>query len=73
VQDDFTPQRVSQELRRLIPEGEERAAMLQGFREVRQRLEPRELDGGASDRAAEIVLAVATAGSPRKHGIHGIV
>jgi lipid-A-disaccharide synthase len=73
VQDDFTPQRVSQELRRLIPEGEARAAMLQGFREVRQRLEPRERDGGASDRAAEIVLAVATAGSPRKHGIHGIV
>ena len=59
VQEDFTPQRVCQELRRLIPEGEARSAMLEGFREVRQRLEARDKNGGASNRAAQIVLAMA--------------
>ena len=59
VQEGFTPQRVADELRRIIRDGEARAAMLEGFREVRHRLEPREKDGGASDRAAQMVLAVA--------------
>ena len=59
VQDGFTPQRVCDELRRIIPDGAARSAMLEGFREVRRRLEPREKNGGASDRAAQIVLTVA--------------
>ena len=59
VQTNFTPLKVSTELRRIIPDGEARSMMLEGFREVRRRLEPREKNGGASDRAAQIVLAVA--------------
>jgi lipid-A-disaccharide synthase len=66
VQEDFTPQRVCNELRKLIPEGEARSAMLEGFRDVRRRLEPREKNGGASDRAAQIVLEVVTKNSPRR-------
>ena len=59
VQEEFRPQRVCDELRRLLPDGLERVAMLEGFAEVRRRLDPREKDGGASDRAAQIVLEIA--------------
>ena len=58
VQDGFTPRRVCEELRRILPDGDARSAMLEGFRDVRRRLEPREKDGSASDRAAKIVLEV---------------
>jgi lipid-A-disaccharide synthase len=61
VQADFKPERVCAELRRIIPAGEARTRMLEDFGEVRQRLEPREKNGGASDRAAQIVLAIARA------------
>ncbi len=60
VQEGFTPQRVADELRRILPDGEGRSAMLEGFRDVRHRLEPREKEGNASDRAAQIVLEVAS-------------
>ena len=58
VQADFTPQRVCEELQRIIPDGEARATMMAGFAEVRQRLEL--CDGGqsASDRAARAVLEI---------------
>ncbi len=59
VQTNFTPQRVADDLRRILPDGDARSAMLEGFREVRRRLEPREKNGGASDRAARIVLEIA--------------
>ena len=62
VQADFTAERVCAELRRLIPDGETRTAMLEDFREVRRRLEPREKNGSASDRAARAVLAIAREG-----------
>ncbi len=58
VQADFTPRQVYAELRSILADGEPRAAMLEGFREVRRRLEPREKNGGASDRAARVVLAI---------------
>jgi lipid-A-disaccharide synthase len=58
VQSDFTAQRVCDELRRVIPDGEAREAMMTGFCEVRQRLQPDEPDGNASQRAAKAVLAV---------------
>ena len=57
VQTEFTPERVCEELRRIIPDGETRSRMVEDFREVRQRLEPREKNGGASDRAAQIIWA----------------
>ena len=60
VQTNFRPLKVCEELRRIIPDGEPRSAMLEGFREVRRRLEPCEKNRGASDRAARIVLAVAS-------------
>ncbi len=59
VQDGFTPERVAEELRSILPDSETRSAMLEGFGEVRRRLQPREKNGGASDRAAKIVLEVA--------------
>jgi lipid-A-disaccharide synthase len=58
VQADFTPQRVCAELRRIIPEGEARAAMIAGFHEVRRRLASQGPGGNASERAARAVLSV---------------
>lgn len=58
VQQDFTPQRVCEELRRIIPEGPARDAMRQGFCEVRRRLQATGSAGTASERAAQAVLAI---------------
>ena len=58
VQSDFTAQRLCDELRRIIPDGEARETMMTGFREVRQRLQPDESGGNASERAAKAVLTV---------------
>ncbi len=57
VQSDFTPQRVCQELRRIIPDGEVRETMMAGFCEVRQRLQCGS-GGSASEGAAQAVLTV---------------
>jgi len=59
VQTNFTPQRVCDELRRLIPDGEARRTMMQDFLEVRRRLQPGESGANASDRAAQSVLSIA--------------
>jgi lipid-A-disaccharide synthase len=58
VQDDFTPDRVCAELRRIIPDGEARRTMLEGFADVRRRLEVRDEHGTATDRAARAVLKI---------------
>ncbi len=58
VQDGFTPQRVSDELRRIIPEGEARDKMIADFQDVRQRLRADNSGSSASDRAARAVLAI---------------
>jgi lipid-A-disaccharide synthase len=58
VQDEFTPQRVCEELRRIIPEGADRDRMLSGFRDVRERLATSELGANASERAARAVLEI---------------
>ncbi len=58
VQADFTPQRVSTELRRLIPDGEARTTMIHDFQEVRQRLAANDSGGSASERAARAVLSI---------------
>ncbi len=57
VQNEFTPQRVCAELRRLIHEGEARETMIADFSEVRRRLRPSGPGGDASERAAQAVLA----------------
>jgi hypothetical protein len=44
-------------LRRLIPEGSERSAMIEGFREIRHRLSAETSNLQASQRAAQAVLA----------------
>jgi lipid-A-disaccharide synthase len=59
VQSNFTPERVSAELRRIIPDGEPRESMLAGFAEARRRLQPQDAKGSASDRAARAVLKIA--------------
>jgi len=58
VQTDFTPQRVCDELRRVIPDGQARRTMVEDFLEVRRRLEPGDSGGSASDRAAQAVLSL---------------
>jgi lipid-A-disaccharide synthase len=58
VQTNFTPQRVCDELRRLIPDGQARRTMMEDFLEVRRRLEPGDSGGNASDRAAQAVLSM---------------
>jgi lipid-A-disaccharide synthase len=58
VQTNFTPQRVCDELRRIIPDGLARQAMMDDFLEVRRRLEPGDSGGSASDRAAQAVLSL---------------
>jgi lipid-A-disaccharide synthase len=57
VQNDFTAQRVGAELQRIIPNGEAREKMKAAFRDVRQRLQPSDNGGNASERAAKAVLA----------------
>ncbi len=57
VQEGLTPQRVCEELRRIIPEGAAREAMQEGFCEVRRRLQANGSAGTASERAAQAVLA----------------
>ena len=58
VQTDFTPQRVRDELRRIIPDGPARETMLGDFLGVRRRLEPGDSGENASDRAAQSVLSI---------------
>jgi lipid-A-disaccharide synthase len=58
VQSNFTAQKICIELRRIVPHGEAREKMLADFREVRQRLQPAEGGGNASERAAKAVLAM---------------
>ena len=55
VQDSFTPERVCAELKRLMPEGDDRAAIMAGFAEVRRRLRGSDAAGDASTRAARAV------------------
>ena len=56
VQDDFTPENVAAELKRIVPEGEPRARMLAGLREVRNRL--RGPSPGAIDPAEKAAKAI---------------
>jgi lipid-A-disaccharide synthase len=58
VQKDFTAQRVRAALLRITPDGEARGKMVVDFREVRQRLQPSDPGGCASQRAAKAVLSV---------------
>jgi lipid-A-disaccharide synthase len=54
VQKDFTPQRVANEVIRLLGSDEARAEMRQGLASVRERLGP----PGAIERAAEIIVGM---------------
>jgi len=56
VQADFTPERLREEVQKILPEGAARATMIDGFRDVRKRLEAAKAGGNASDRAAQAVL-----------------
>ena len=57
VQDDFTAGKVEAEIRKFLPDGPARQAMLAGLSSVKAKLRPDALKGSsAADRAAEIVL-----------------
>jgi lipid-A-disaccharide synthase len=57
VQDDLTAEAVSTELRRLLPDGPSRQAMIEDFREVRQRLTADASNLSGSRRAARAILS----------------
>ena len=57
VQRDFTAERMALEIRRLLPEGDARRQMIEGFREIRHRLQSDVSDVSASRRAAKAVLS----------------
>ncbi|MFZ0704647.1 MAG: lipid-A-disaccharide synthase [Candidatus Korobacteraceae bacterium] len=56
VQGQLTAESVASELRHLIPEGNERSAMIEGFRDIRHRLSAGTSNLRASRRAAQAVL-----------------
>jgi lipid-A-disaccharide synthase len=56
VQDDLTAEAVSTELRRLLPDNSARQAMIEDFREVRQRLTADASNLSGSRRAARAIL-----------------
>ncbi|MGE0593161.1 MAG: lipid-A-disaccharide synthase [Vicinamibacterales bacterium] len=64
IQDACTPERLAAEAVTLLTNGEARARMTEGLRDVRERLG----GPGASARAADAVLSVAAAGRGRSHG-----
>ncbi|HEX8800961.1 MAG TPA: lipid-A-disaccharide synthase, partial [Terriglobales bacterium] len=57
VQNNFTPEKVCSEIRRLLPDGDARSRMMAGFEEVRSRLRASAAARDASTRAASAVLA----------------
>lgn len=62
VQEKFTPERVVDELNKIIPDGEPRRRMLDGLAEVRSKLKGNDAAAvDASTQAAEAVLKVMTA------------
>ncbi|HVP54145.1 MAG TPA: lipid-A-disaccharide synthase [Candidatus Eisenbacteria bacterium] len=63
VQENFTPERVCAELRRLLPDSCERQSMLTGFDQVKRNLRGSAADSDASGRAARAVLAALEANS----------
>jgi lipid-A-disaccharide synthase len=69
VQDEFTAQNISDELRSILPDGERRNRMLEGFARVRFSLRaPRTALGSAlspADRAAEIILSLYKSDNPQ--------
>jgi lipid-A-disaccharide synthase len=67
VQDDFTAGNVVAELRKVLPEGPARAAMLGGFERVKSRLlSPNPaLNRSAAERAAAIILQMLGLGTAR--------
>jgi lipid-A-disaccharide synthase len=58
IQSDFTPERVTQEVLRLLREPTARATMRESLAEVRNRLGP----PGAVERAADAILDLVRAG-----------
>jgi lipid-A-disaccharide synthase len=59
VQNDFTAARVAAEIRRLLPDSSERTKMVEGFAEVRRRLQGGSSQNDASRTAARAILAEA--------------
>jgi lipid-A-disaccharide synthase len=60
IQDDFTAENVVRELRKIIPDGPERARMIGDLAEVRAKLRP--TGTPPAQRAAQVVLEVAEKG-----------
>jgi lipid-A-disaccharide synthase len=59
VQHDFTPDAVVAAMRKIIPEGAERAEMLAGLQLVKNRLQGMNAETNAPKQAAKAILALA--------------
>src|SRR5205823_11772848 len=66
VQNNFTAENIVRELRKIIPDGPERAAMIAGLAEVRAKLRSPSGEKRAVDRAAGAVVAVAQQQGPQR-------
>src|SRR5205823_1512810 len=66
VQNEFTAENIVRELRKIIPDGPERAAMIAGLTEVKGKLRRAASEKSAFDRAAEAVLGVAQQQVPQR-------
>jgi lipid-A-disaccharide synthase len=65
IQHDFTADRVAAEVSRILPDGNDREAMIQGLREVRGLLRGSTVEGDhPADRAARTILELAKARAP---------
>ena len=67
VQEDFTAEKVTAEIRKIIPESEARKKMLYGLKEVRRRLQGgQESPMHAADRAAKAIFGMWQARNAQK-------
>ena len=57
VQQDFTPERVAAELKRIIADGAARETMIDGLRRVKRLLRG-SMEGNAADNAAEVIYQI---------------
>jgi lipid-A-disaccharide synthase len=69
VQHDFTPERVTGELKQLIPDGPKREKMLEGLRRVKERLaQTQGPEGNPAQRAARAILELGVVRNLSRNG-----
>ena len=62
VQDNFTPENIVARMNEILADGPARQSMLEGLKEVREKLGSPASSGSASDRGAAAIIAALMAG-----------